>query len=100
MHVPVVDTYPFILPHFPETPRAAGLGHPALANEIPVRQGCLNVLPSNGSEGVGCMCVCKEGGALKHEEAVVSAAGWIWQRHAAMPPANYRARWQSTEAVA
>lgn len=39
----IVYTYPFILPHFPEMPRAAGLGHPALANEIPGGKGCLNV---------------------------------------------------------
>lgn len=57
------------------------------------------VLPSNQSKDVlrACVsaCVC-----VKHEEAVVSASGLIWQRHATMPPANYRARWQSTEAVA
>lgn len=35
---------------FPENIRAAGPGHPALANEIPRRHGCLNVLPSDGSE--------------------------------------------------
>lgn len=47
--------------------------------------------------------MCEGGGggvALKHEEAVVGAAGWIWQRHSTVPPANYRARWQNTEAVA
>ena len=58
MHVPIVATS--ILPYFPETPGAAGLGHPTPANEIPVRQGCLNVLPGNGSEGGwehACVCV-------------------------------------------
>lgn len=45
----------------PFHPRAAGLGHPTLANEIPGRQKCLNPLPSNGIKGGGvylCVSVC------------------------------------------
>lgn len=49
---------PLAFPEFPKTPRAAGLGYPTLANEIPVRHGCLNVLLSNGSEGAGSVCAC------------------------------------------
>lgn len=65
-------------------PRAAGLGHPALANQTPSRQGCPSVLPSNDSWGEGggvctCMCVCgwRWNGAACETREHSSRCSWL-----------------------